>query len=418
MKLIVHYNRHNFFILTLLFILFGIASYKLTKNVLLNELDESLEDAMDRVNGYVQTYHALPAPTTYDNLLISTEPVSHPVDKPYLTYVNGDITVKGKKHIGRTLTFSVSLGRQYYNIIISRPLEGIKHITKAVMLITMTMILLLIVVLALVNRFVVSRLWRPFYGTLNSLKNFRLNNTDAVEFKKSNIEEFSIMNEHLQLVTSNATKEYHLLKEFTENASHEFQTPLAIIRSKLDVLIQQDNFTEEQTAVLAEAYSAVTRLSGLSQSLLLLTKIENNQFSDQREIPLHDVLQQKVSQFEEIWKDSDISYSLQVYPSFVKMNADLLDILLNNLFSNATRHNRPGGVIHISLDNTSVHIANTGAYEALDGEKVFFRFYKSAVNNAYNGLGLSIVRQICIVSHLSPAYEYKNGLHYFSFHWQ
>ncbi|RBL89498.1 sensor histidine kinase [Chitinophaga flava] len=417
MKLIVHYNRHNFFILTLLFVLSGIASYVLTKNVLLNELDENLEDTMDKVNSYIQTHHALPLATTYDNLLISTDTASSPVDKPYLINASEPIRVKGKKHIGRTLVFFVSLDHQRYRIIISRPLEGIKHITKTVVLITMTMILLLIVILAVVNRYFVSRLWRPFYSTLNSLKNFRLNNHQAVEFKKSNIDEFSIMNEHLQLVTSNASKEYHLLKEFTENASHEFQTPLAIIRSKLDVLIQQDNFTETQIELLAEAYSAVTRLSGLSQSLLLLTKIENNQFSNQQDIALHDSLQRKASQFEEIWEDSEISYSLQVCHSYIKMNADLLEILLNNLFSNATRHNKPGGNIAISLDTKSVSISNTGTDTALDREKVFSRFYKNTVNNENNGLGLSIVRQICISSQISPSYEYRDGMHHFSFNW-
>ncbi|WP_212005555.1 HAMP domain-containing sensor histidine kinase [Chitinophaga sp. HK235] len=417
MKLIVHYNRHNFFFLTLLFVLSGIASYVLTKSVLLNELDESLEDTMDKVNSYIQTHHTLPPSTTYDNLLISAEPANSPVNKPYLLNASEPISVKGKKHIGRTLVFSVSLDHQRYRIIISKPLEGIKHITKTVVLITMTMILLLIVILAVVNRYFVSRLWRPFYSTLNSLKNFRLNNHQSVEFKKSNIDEFSIMNEHLQLVTTNASKEYHLLKEFTENASHEFQTPLAIIRSKLDVLIQQDNFTETQIELLAEAYSAVTRLSGLSQSLLLLTKIENNQFSNQQDIALHETIQRKASQFEEIWEDSEISYSLQVCHAYIKMNADLLEILLNNIFSNATRHNKPGGNIAISLDTKVVSISNTGTDTALDREKVFSRFYKNTVNNENNGLGLSIVRQICISSQISPSYEYRDGMHHFSFNW-
>ncbi|NIG55862.1 HAMP domain-containing sensor histidine kinase [Chitinophaga sp. Cy-1792] len=417
MKLIVHYNRHNFIVLTLLFILSGIASYTLTKKVLLYELDESLGYAMEQTNAYVQTHHALPAPSPYDNTQVSIVPSNEPVAAPRITNVENGISVKGRKHIGHTLTFFVALDQQHYKIIISKPVEGIRHITYTVMLLTMAMILVLLLMLAIVNRFVVSRLWRPFYSTLNSLKNFRLNNTSAVEFKKSNIEEFSIMNEQLQLVTANASKEYRLLKEFTENASHEFQTPLAIIRSKLDVLIQQDNLTEEQTELVAEAYSAVTRLSGLSRSLLLLTKIENNQFSDQQELSLHHTVQRKVSQFEELWEDSDISYSLVVSPVFIKMNGDLLEILLNNIFSNASRHNRPGGMIRIVQESNVLHVSNTGNGGALDSEKLFSRFYKDAVNNDNNGLGLSIVKQICIASGISPYYEYKEGLHTFSFHW-
>ncbi len=417
MKLIAHYNRHNFLVLTLLFILSGICSYVLTRNVLYNELDESLESSMNRVNNYVQRYHVLPSPTAYDNLKVSTEVTDKPVHTPYLIYSDRYITDNGKKHAGRALIFSVHLNNQIYKIRISKPLEGIKHITQTVALTTITMILLLVVILAIANRFFIARLWKPFYSTLNSLKNFRLNTPGPVEFEKNNIEEFSVLNDHLKIVTTNARKEYHLLKEFTENASHELQTPLTIIRSKLDVLIQQDNFTEQQVELLADAYGAVTRLSGLSQSLLLLAKIENNQFSDQQEIALHETIRRKTSQFEEIWEDCEISCQLQVHPLFIKMNADLLDILLNNLFSNATRHNSPGGNIAISLDTGSMRISNTSPDAALDGEKVFSRFYKSVVNNEKNGLGLSIVRQICLSSHITPSYEYKNGLHNFSFYW-
>jgi signal transduction histidine kinase len=225
------------------------------------------------------------------------------------------------------------------------------------------------------------------------------------------------MNDHLRMVTANAHKEYHVLKEFTENASHEFQTPLTIIRSKLDVLLQQDNFTEIQIELLTEAYGAVTKLSGLSRSLLLLTKIENNQFSEQREIALHDMVRQKANQFEEIWESRKISHLLEVRHCFVSMNADLLEILLNNLFSNATRHNKPGGHIAVSLDAHSMNISNTGMENALDGERVFSRFYKGTVNNENNGLGLSIVRQICISSHIHPSYEYRNGMHNFLLSW-
>ncbi|MEC5144209.1 HAMP domain-containing sensor histidine kinase [Chitinophaga sp. 212800010-3] len=418
MKLMVHYNRHNFIILTLLFILSGISSYWLTRNVLLFELDESLTDAMGRVNSYVQTYHALPSSTAYDNMRIAVDVTDKPVVVPYLIYSESYIKVNGREHTGRTVVFSVALHGKIYRISMSKPLEGIRHITWAVVLITMTMILLLIGILAVVNRFFISKLWKPFYDTLNSLMSFRLNNPKTVEFKKSRIEEFRIMNDHLRMVTANAHKEYHVLKEFTENASHEFQTPLTIIRSKLDVLLQQDNFTEIQIELLTEAYGAVTKLSGLSRSLLLLTKIENNQFSEQREIALHDMVRQKASQFEEIWESRRISHLLEVRHCFVSINADLLEILLNNLFSNATRHNKPGGHIAVSLDAHSMNISNTGMEHALDGERVFSRFYKGTVNNENNGLGLSIVRQICISSHIHPSYEYRNGMHNFLLSWR
>ncbi|RAJ79020.1 signal transduction histidine kinase [Chitinophaga dinghuensis] len=417
MKLIVHYNRQNFLILTLLFILSGISSYLLTKQVLLYELDESLESSMDRAKAYVRVSQNLPSSTAYDNLRIATTKTDKAVDSPYIIYSGEYYPENGHWHLGRTLEFTVSLHQQLYNIKISKPLEGIRHITYAVMAITMAMILLLVVILAVINRFFISRLWKPFYDTLYILKNFRLSNLGAIEFKKSKIDEFRIMNEHLTMVTSNASKEYRLLKEFTENASHEFQTPLTIIRSKLDVLIQQENFTEDQVELLTDAYGAVTKLSALSHSLLLLTKIENNQFSQRQEIQLEEVIQRKVSQFEEIWEDCQLCYQLQAHPVTMQVNPDLLEILLNNLFSNATRHNHPEGHIHIQLEDKLLKVSNTGINIPLDAEKVFSRFYKSTVNNNNNGLGLSIVRQICISSQITPYYEYGEGRHHFIFRW-
>ncbi|MBV8251339.1 MAG: HAMP domain-containing histidine kinase [Chitinophaga sp.] len=417
MKLIVHYNRQNFLILTLLFIFSGISSYLLTKQVLLYELDESLESSMERAKAYVRVSRNLPSSTVYDNLRIVTTTTNKPIDSPYILYSGEYYPENNHWHLGRTLEFTVYLQGQLYNIKISKPLEGIRHITYAVVAITMAMILLLLAILAIINRFFISRLWKPFYETLYSLKNFRLSNRGTIEFKKSKIDEFRIMNEHLSMVTSNASKEYHLLKEFTENASHEFQTPLTIIRSKLDVLIQQENFTEEQVELLTDAYGAVTKLSALSHSLLLLTKIENNQFGPQQALNLQDVIQRKVSQFEEIWEDCQLSYQLQVHPATIQINPDLLDILLNNLFSNATRHNQPNGSIQIQLQDKFLRVSNTGIKVALDGEKVFSRFYKSTVNNHNNGLGLSIVRQICISSQISPYYEYAEEQHHFMLRW-
>jgi signal transduction histidine kinase len=158
------------------------------------------------------------------------------------------------------------------------------------------------------------------------------------------------MNQTLEKTTSQARREYSLLKEFTENASHEMQTPLAIIRSKLDLLIQDENLSEDQSKTMQSAYSAIEKLSRLNQSLLLLAKIENNQFAETTNIDLKQKIEEKLDAFHELWQNQNISVSSSLKDATVDLNSELTEILLNNLLSNATRHNFSNGSIRIILN--------------------------------------------------------------------
>lgn len=77
---------------------------------------------------------------------------------------------------------------------------------------------------------------------------------------------------------------YRVQKEFTENASHELQTPLAIFQSKLDLLLQQQELTESQAEIIQDLYQMTSRISRLNRNLLLLAKIDNAQFAKSENI--------------------------------------------------------------------------------------------------------------------------------------
>jgi signal transduction histidine kinase len=249
------------------------------------------------------------------------------------------------------------------------------------------------------------------------MQHFRLGHTNDLRFPVTSTEEFTFMNESLGMAARKAEEDYLLLKEFTENASHELQTPLSIIRSKLEMLIQEKDLSHRQSEIVRSAFAAIKKLSRLNQSLLLLTKIGNQQFNVQEEIPLDERIENKFGQFRELWQTSGIEVSSHLLPATIRASPELIDILLNNLLSNASNHNIPQGNIDISLEGRRLSISNTGLAVPLDPRRMFTRFYKGEQHTGHNGLGLSIIKQICEVTTLRPAYQFSGNRHTFIFTW-
>ena len=401
----------------LLLVAFGTSSYILTRHILLSELDEALDNARIKIVAYVHQHKVLPPAHGFDDLRIHIDSTSHPLTSPAYESTERYITDEGRPHFARSLKFFVSVDGKNYQVMLSKPLEGVKHIVVMIVATTSVMIFLLVLLLLLTNRLFMANLWKPFYQSLESVKDFKVHAAQQVVFPETRVQEFNIMNQHFQQAANNAQREYKSLKEFSESAAHELQTPLAIIRSKLDILIQQDNFTEEQINLLKETYGSISKLSKLNHSLLLLTKIENNQYNTESGIDFKEKLEYKISQFQEIWENSQLECASQLEEAYITANPDLIEIFLNNVLSNATRHNYPGGHISIELNSKELKVTNSGMRQPLEKDKLFKRFYKATTHAEDNGLGLSIVKQICERAGMFAAYHYRYGTHQFVFTW-
>jgi signal transduction histidine kinase len=322
-----------------------------------------------------------------------------------------------KKNSYRELEFGVMANGNVYSVTVAKSLKGTDDLINSILLITFITILVMLLVSSAINRILLKRLWRPFYDTLNLLKKFKLDKKQSLKFLPTRIDEFALMNQTLERTTHQARQDYLLLKEFTENASHEIQTPLAIIRSKLDLFIQSENISEDQSKIIQSAYTAVEKLSRLNQSLLLLAKIENNQFAETSMINVEEKIEEKIKAFNELWQSQNISVSTSLENALVNMNPELADILFNNLFGNATRHNIPNGCVRIELSTKQLKITNTSDQRELDRERLFTRFSKAAGGTGYTGLGLSIIKQICDVSGFIVKYSFEKQLHSFVVSW-
>ncbi len=419
MKLFTRYSRINAFVTVTIFIVASIALYFLIFWVLVVQLDHNFIRIRNRMQVYVTQHQELPGPQLLDDLKVFYTLTGDKMPGPERFEATHfyDSTL-GKDHRFRKFYFPLQANHQWYQVVLVKPLEGPHHVADIVGLACIAVILIFVATSFLLNRLVLRKLWAPFYGTMAALRGFKLGERSTLQLPHTDIEEFALMNESLRDATGKAAEDYRLLKEFTENASHEIQTPLSIIRSKLDLVIQDDSLSEGQSEKLRSAYGAIKKISRLNQSLLLLTKIENRQYAHTEPLLLDERLAEKLVQFQELWDNSRLHIRTSLNAATLQGNPELVDILLNNLLSNATRHNSPDGTISICLTPGHLEVSNSGTPAPLNGDRLFQRFYKETPGGDRVGLGLSIIHQICEVTGISIAYAYKDATHTFDLSWQ
>lgn len=272
--------------------------------------------------------------------------------------------------------------------------------------------LVLAIALILTMRFISHRLWHPFDETLRQIEGFCLEDGALPVLPESSVKEFARLNHTLTALMRNSLASYRTQKEFTENASHELQTPLAVFQSKLDLLLQQPNLSQRQTEIIQGLYENVTRLTRLNRNLLLLAKIDNRQYEQMETINLDDFLNGQLSSLESLTGNITLYKDFQTTLT-IRANRTLLESLVNNLVVNAVRHNHPQGEIGLTLTNSQLIVANTSDEPPLDEKLVFNRFYRTSEKTAGNGLGLAIVKAVCEYHGWKVNYLYSKGKHCF-----
>lgn len=420
MKLLTKYNRVNLITTIIVMLITGIIYYQAISYILTGIKDKDLLVEEREIFDYVKLNHELPQTfESNDQHITFTSANPGSVKREF---INTEYYKKfggrhrhhpgGEYEAGRGLISSVTVGNNYYKILVIVSKVETEDLIRLIFTITIGVILLLLLVLYLTNRLILNRLWQPFYNIMGELRLFNIADKHEIPQVNTSIDEFNELNKAVVDMAGRAKHDYGDLKTFTENASHELLTPIAVINSKLDTLIQTENFSDQQSKLLNDLYTAASRLSRLNQSLLLLVKIENKLMHDSQQLNLLDLIEEMTSQFEEIFSDKELKITCNLNNKEIYASRYLTEILLSNLISNAIRHNHIGGEIIISLDNEGLIIQNTGEAEPLSGEKIFTRFHKSSRSEG-SGLGLTISRQICESFGFKLEYFYDQGYHVF-----
>jgi signal transduction histidine kinase len=279
-------------------------------------------------------------------------------------------------------------------------------------------ILLVLLILVIISGGLISKyILAPFKRTMRAIGSFDLKAKEALRLPWTQTAEFRELNQFLRKMTEKAREDYQTLKEFTENASHELQTPTAIIRGKLDLLMESD-IRDEQAILIAEMQNALERLSRVHSSLTLLTKLENQEYQASEPVGISQLVRETLAAFRELIGLKSLVLQAHIEKGvYVPIHALLADLLLTNLISNAIRHNKvpPGsagkGVIGVQLTKDGLVIVNTGVEPRVPTQELFERFKKGNSGSDSIGIGLAIVRQICELNHFDIVYEYRDGLH-------
>lgn len=276
--------------------------------------------------------------------------------------------------------------------------------------------LFLVISILFVNGFLLNKAWKPFYAILNKLRNYQFGEKIHEKPQEYSIKEFEQLNGEIDEMIRRNEFVFYQQKKFIENASHELQTPLAIIINKIDLSIQKESLEEDHLNFLIEIKNNLARMVSLNKSLLMLSKIENNQFNKTEWVNFNTFIKEMVENYEDFIRHKEIEITISGNQEFeASFSPDLADILISNLLKNAIKYNLSNGKINIRIYKSQIVFENTGVNIPLDKNQIFNRFYKQNTDHNSTGLGLSIVTTIIKqYPGWDIAYEFKNGLHCFS----
>jgi signal transduction histidine kinase len=311
----------------------------------------------------------------------------------------------------RELTTFKEINGQNYRITVRNLIVESEDILIAVVLSYLIILLLVFVFLFYFNKKGNQQLWHPFFKNLEAMKRFTLGGTKPIELIESDILEFTELNAEITTLTNKVRSDYQNLKQYTEDVSHELQTPLAIIQAKIENIINENHLNDMQFGHLTSIQNDIQRLTQLNKRLTLLTKIENRQFVNEEVLMINDIVQTRILNFSELFPNK-IAY-LEQNPASIKIDRYLADILCDNLISNALKHSKGEEPVRVAVNGLSLSISNVGEGELKEPAKLFSRFYREDNTLKSTGLGLAIVEKICELYGFQIHYFFSEGRHVF-----
>ncbi len=409
MRLLQKINLYYVFLSSVIFVIAGIVLYLSLKAIIANELNEKLLSNHEEVAMQIKNGEQYIKFAPYVEVLLLENPVSSSIQIKDTLIMD---PVEKEPEPFRQLVSNEKINEQYYRIIIRSSTIESKDYLTAIAVVAGIVLLLLLLGILYVNFFVSKKIWAEFRTNLNRLSQFSIKEDPDLLLQPSSIEEFREMNRVVEQMAEQAKKDYRLLKEFTENASHELQTPMAVLRSNIELLIQNPKLDKEQAGILEKINSAVQRMTSLNKGLLLLAKIDNGQFTNDEPLNISQLLRSQLDYFSSRIAIKELELSTNIEDQLIiPGNRELAEILLTNLLDNAIRHNHAGGRMQVDLTASVLVIKNTGSTPESDPMELFRRFKKGKGSLQSVGLGLAIVQQICTFSGWKVTYSYHEPIH-------
>lgn len=418
MKLFTRYNRINIAATIFIFVIGSVAFYFVLQYVLIRQLDETLRSEQQEVIEYVEAHNQLPEIQNTRHQWITIEPGNeiHQKTRPHRIWILNP--KENEIEPVRLLVFSVSAGGKAYIVNVYKSEIETEDLLKLIILVTVAMIAFILLFNYLINRRLINRIWQPFYHTIDKIRDYQVAAQHPLSLSKEPIDEINLLNESLNSMTQRIHQDYSALRSFTENASHEMQTPLAVIRTKVESLLQDAEGKPQNVQQLLVIEDATLKLSRLHQSLLLLTKLGNRQFPLNETVNLTSIIENKLEERQELFASKKLTVTKHLETVLFSFHHHLAEIMVSNLLNNAIRYTPDSGEINIQLTYELLTISNTAANGSLQTDKVFERFYKAENTQEGTGLGLAIIKEICNCAGFRIVYDFIGRKHQFTIYFK
>lgn len=419
MKLIYSIIFRITFALTLILTVWAVFFYITMIDEINDEVDDSLEDYSETIIIRTLAGEELPSKNSGSNnqyylTKISTDQAK---SQKLIQYKDSMVYIIEKEETepARILTtIFKDNDENYYELTVSTPTIEKADLKDAILILITFLYVALLLSIIFISVWVFYRNMRPLYVLLHWLDNNQTGNKNKPLKNDTRITEFRKLNEAAIRFVKRTEQMFDQQKQFIGNASHEMQTPLAICRNRLEMLMEDDSLSEEQLEELMKTHQTLEHITKLNKSLLLLSKIDNGQFADAKELELNQLLKQYLQDYIEVYDYRNIEINIKEEANFiVKMNESLAVVLLTNLLKNAFVHNINNGHIEIVITTDSITFRNSGIDHPLDKERIFERFYQGTKKEGSTGLGLAIVDSISRLQHLKLRYYFDQGEHCF-----
>ena len=337
--------------------------------------------------------------TIFKEKYVSIEPIRKAISD---TIVTGRRDIEGDTVEARILKHSFKYKNTNYLLEIGESLQYVDDLKFILSKVALYILLGVIFLTVFVDLSVMQYLLRPLKKIEAKLKGIKTPEKFDYTLVQTNTTDFRYLDRAIRNMMRKIRNTFYIEKEFIANVSHELLTPVSILQTRLENMLEAGNLSEEAETKIIESQKTLGRLKQIIRSLLLISQIENNQPPKEDKLDITKLLQEVQSEIEVRLVEKNITLNLDLKDKFIfsPCNQSLLFTLFFNLVNNAIKYNKQDGAIFITTEKVKneylVHIRDTGKGIAAENlNSIFYRFKKfnNAETESY-GLGLALVKTI------------------------
>ena len=422
MKLIYRISLRLSLVLLPLITLWAVVFYFTMVDEINDEVDDALEDYSELIVIRMLSGELLPRMNEGSNNSYTIAPVdeNYAAAHPGIDYYDAEVYIPEKEETepARFLVTIFQDGNgQFYELKVATPTFEKDELLETILWWVVWLYLLLLITVVGTTMWIFHNSMRPLYALLHWLDGYVPGHKTVPVPNNTSITEFRRLNTAAQQAVDRSEELLEQQKQFIGNASHELQTPLAVLGGRMEYMLDHAGLDEQTMGEVIQMQRTLGHIVRLNKTLLLLAKIDNGQFPENTDVDISAMIREQKELYDDIYEERDIRCDMHLTGSFlVRMNESLASVLVSNLIRNAYAHSEAGARIDIRIEGRTLTVSNDGV-TPLDGKHIFERFYQGSKREGSTGLGLALVKAVADSYGLCVGYRFGEEQHIFSVEW-